>query len=146
MEFHEIELCDFYKNNGGEHNGGWKKEKRSYIYLLLTNTRVDEVEAFLDFFANGWWRGNVIALRVKAGLIGSVVNGDQLSLGTRVRKGALLHDRFRPVFTFADGLDVATFLSDNIVACFVTVGFKSFMSNNRLRKTDGPENRSIRVT
>lgn len=87
----------------------------------------------------------MIALRVKAGLVGGIMNGDQLSLGTRVREGALLHDRLRPVFTFADGLDIAAFLSDDVVARFVTEGFKSFgVLNNRLRKTDGPENRSNR--
>lgn len=127
---------------------GRKKKGREYTYLLLTNTRIYEVEAFLDLLANGRWRGNVIALRVKAGLVGGVVNGDQLSLGTRVREGALLHDRLRPVFTFADGLDVAAFLGDDIVARFVTAGFKlsGRVLNNRLRKTDGPESRSIRVT
>ena len=92
---------------------------------MLTNTRVDEVEAFLDLFTNRRWRGNMISLRVKAGLVGGIVNGDQLSLGTRVREGALLHDRLRPVFTFANSLDVPTFFSNDIVARFVTVGFKS---------------------
>lgn len=117
---------------------GRNRKGREYTYLLLTNTRVDEVEAFLDLLANGRWRGNVITLRVKAGLVGGVVNGDQLSLGTRVREGALLHDRLRPVFTFADGLDVAAFLGDDIVARFVTAGFKlPGVLNNRLRKTNG---------
>lgn len=104
---------------------------------MLTNTRVDQVEAFLDLLANGRWRGNVITLRVKAGLVGSIVNGDQLSLGTRVREGALLHDRLRPVFTFADGLDVATFLGDNVVARFVTAGSKSsgVLNNDCAKRT-----------
>lgn len=114
------------KSNRGESIMGVvrKRKGREYTCLLLTNTRVDEVEAFLDLLANGRWRGNVISLRVKAGLVGGVVKGDQLSLGTRVREGALLHDRLRPVFTFADGLDVATFLGDDIVARFVTAEFK----------------------
>lgn len=114
---------------------GRNRKGRENTYLLLTNTRVDEVEAFLDLLANGRWRGNVIALRVKAGLVGSVVNGDQLSLGTRIRKGALLHDRLRPVFTFADGLDIAALLGDDIVARFVTAGFGvPGVLNNQLRK------------
>jgi len=100
----------------------WDRTEEERSYLLLTDARVDEVEAFLDLLANGWWRGNVVALRVKAGLIGGVVNGDELSLGTRVREGALLHDRLRSLFTFADGLDVAAFLGDDVVARFVTRG------------------------
>lgn len=108
---------------------------------MLTNARVDEVEAFLDLLADGRWRGNVITLRVKAGLVGGVVNGDQLSLGTRVREGALLHDRLRPVFTFADGLDVAALFGDDIVARFVTAGHPSpdtRVLNNRIAQTHGP--------
>jgi len=104
---------------------GRKRKGHEYTYLLLTNARVDEVEAFLDLFANGWWRGNVIALSVKAGLVGGVVNGNQLSLGTRVREGALLNDRLRPVFTFTDGLDVAAFFGNDVVARFVTARCKS---------------------
>lgn len=103
---------------------GRKRKGREYTYLLLTNARVDEVEAFLDLLANGRWRGNVIALRVKAGFVGGVVNGDQLSLRTRVREGALLNDRLRPVFTFTDGLDVAAFLGNDVVARFVTARSK----------------------
>lgn len=99
---------------------GVRRKRKGRTYLLLTNARVDEVEAFLDLLADGRRRGNVIALSVKAGLVGGVVNGDQLSLGTRVREGALLHNRLRPVFTFADGLDVAALLGDDVVARFVT--------------------------
>lgn len=91
-------------------------------YLLLTDARVDEIEAFLYLLADGRRRGNMIALRVKAGLVGGIVNSDQLSLGTRVGEGSLLYDRLRPVLTFADGLDVAALLGDNIVARFVTAG------------------------
>lgn len=67
----------------------------------------------------------MIALRVKAGLVGGVVNGDQLSLGTRVREGALLHDRLRPVLALADGLNVAALLRDDVVARFVTAGIQA---------------------
>jgi len=103
---------------------------------LLTNAGVDQVEAFLDFLADGRRRGNVIALRVKAGLVRGVVNGDQLSLGTCVREGALLHDRLRPVLTLADRLNVAALLSDDVIARFVTAGIQVVRGalNNRLRK------------
>lgn len=104
---------------------GRKRKGREYTYLLLTNTRIDEVEAFLDLRANGRWRGNVIALRMKTGLVGGIVNGDQLSLGTRVREGALLYDRLSPILTFADSLDVAAFLGDDVVARFVTAEFNA---------------------
>lgn len=118
---------------------------------MLTDARVDEVEAFLDLLADGRWRGNVIALRMKAGFVGGVVNGDQLSLGTRVREGSLLYDRLRPVLTLADGFDVTALLGDNVVARFVTAGrqCRGGVLNNRLRKPAmtprrGPDQSALR--
>lgn len=44
-------------------NNYWQVYKAAY--LLLTNAGINQVETFLNFLANGWWRGNVIACNAR---------------------------------------------------------------------------------
>lgn len=99
----------------------WKKEKSWDVYLLLTNACIDEVEAFLNLFADWRWRGNVISGRVKASLVGRIMDGDQLPFGTRVWEASLLDQCFSLFLAFAYFLNVTALLSDNIVSRFIAM-------------------------
>lgn len=108
------------KERHRETNQKARKRKNRGTYLLLTNACEDEVEAFLNLFTDWRWRGNVISGRVKASLVGRIMDGDQLPLGTRVREASLLDQRFSLFFAFAYFLNVTALLGDNIVSRFVT--------------------------
>ena len=103
-----------------ETNQRARKRKNRRTYLLLTNACEDEVEAFLYLFTDWRWRGNVISGRVKASLVGRIMDGDQLPLGTRVWEASLLDQRFSLFLAFAYFLNVTALLGDNIVSRFVT--------------------------
>lgn len=72
------------KNKQRKEKAESEKRKSRGTYLLLTNARKDEVEAFLNLFTDWRWRGNVISGRVKASLVGSIMDGDQLPFWTRI--------------------------------------------------------------
>lgn len=101
---------------------------------MLTNARKDEVEAFLNLFTDWRWRGNVISGRVKASLVGSIMDGDQLPFWTRIWETSLLNQCFSLFLAFAYFLDVTTLLGDNIVSRFITMN-KLFTSHFKLHSS-----------
>lgn len=88
-------------------------------HLLLTNSRVNEIETFLDFFADRRRGRYVIARGVEARFVGRVLDGYELSLGARVRVAALLHQRLGLVFALTHRFYVTAFLRHYVVASFV---------------------------
>lgn len=123
------------KNKQRKEKAESEKRKSRGTYLLLTNARKDEVEAFLNLFTDWRWRGNVISGRVKASLVGSIMDGDQLPFWTRIWETSLLNQRFSLFLAFAYFLDVTTLLGDNIVSRFITMN-KLFTSDFKLHSSE----------
>lgn len=88
---------------------------------MLPDTSVDEVKSLLDFLAYWGWGWDVVSGRVEAGLVGGIVDGDQLTFGAGVRVAALLDESFTAILTFAECLEVSALLGDDVVTGFVAV-------------------------
>lgn len=112
-------------------------------YRVGLNSGVDKVKAFLDL--SGYWRRSreVVALDSESVLVGGVLHGDDLAIGSGVAVGTLLNQG-GSLLVLTDSLQVTLFLGVDVVAgliarklqtiCLVSIIiFTSYISLQLLR-------------
>lgn len=70
------------------------------VYLLQTDSLVDEVQTLLDFLADGGWGGKMITEYLKSVFVSDVTGVDYLTIGSLVRILTFLNQRWN-VFAIA---------------------------------------------